>query len=260
MERCPRCSEAVEAGWAYCPTCGRSRILESLRTPSTTPEWQYKVLRALIAVMTVWLTVTLGVAFLREAKAVREARQLLEQGDPQGAWMRLAPFLTEHPEHEQALFLCAKANFLLPEGLAKAGECFKKVQAESPKLGATLKQDFGSAVAAKSLTLGCDPEGFNALSGLAEEVGAPDPREVSKGLSGVILSCNQASQTEGLSEIAAFLAARNRALEMVELGYVPLIEQAENSWQARALAQQAVTLVPESEETVDAALERRSGG
>ena len=100
MERCPRCSEAIESAWAYCPACGRSRILESLRAPVKTPDWQYKVLRSLIAVLAVWLAVTIGVAFLREAKAVRDARKLLESGKAQEAWSTLEPFLAEHPEHQ----------------------------------------------------------------------------------------------------------------------------------------------------------------
>ena len=259
MERCPRCSEAIEAGWAYCPVCGRSRVLESLRAPAETPEWKYHLLRALVAVLTVWLVVTFGVAFLREAKTVREARQLLENGDPQGAWNRLEPFLNEHPEHKQALLLCTRANILLQQ-MEKAGECFKRERVVSPKLAETLKADLGQAIAAKSLTLGCDPEGFKTLFGLAEEVGAPDPREVSKGLVNVIMACSSASQTERLGDIAAFLAGKNRAMELVELGFVPIIEQQENSWTAHQWAQAAKELVPEGKKAVDDALGRRGEG
>jgi hypothetical protein len=259
MERCPRCSEAIESSWAYCPACGRSRILESLRVSAKIPDWHYKVLRSLILVLAVWLMVTIGVAFLREAKAVRDTRQLLESGEAQQAWNTLAPFLAEHPEHEQALFLCAKANVLLGD-LARAGGCFKREQDVSPKLAATLKPDLGAAIAAKSLTLGCDPEAFKALFGLAEKVGAPDLRKVGKGLNGIVMDCHQTSQAEKLADIATFLAAKNRAMDLVELGYVPLIEQAENRWVARQWAQLAVSLVPEGEEAVNNALARREQG
>jgi hypothetical protein len=259
MERCPRCSEAIEAGWAYCPVCGRSRVLESLRAPVETPEWKYHLLRALVAILTVWLVVTVGVAFLREAKTVREARQLLENGNPQGAWNRLEPFLNEHPEHKQALLLCTRANILLNR-LEKAGECFRRERMVSPKLAETLKADLGQAIAAKSLTLGCDPEGFKTLFGLAEEVGAPDPREVSKGLSNVITACSSSSQMGKLGDVAAFLAGKNRAMELVELGFVPIIETQENDWVARRLAQDAKALVPAGKEMVDGALVRRREG
>ncbi|HWN44853.1 MAG TPA: hypothetical protein VNW71_21700 [Thermoanaerobaculia bacterium] len=259
MERCPRCSEAIESVWAYCPTCGRSRILESLRVPVKTPDWQYKVLRSLILVLGVWLVVTIGVAFLREAKAVRDARQLLATGKPQEAWNTLEPFLREHPEHEQALFLCTEANIVLGD-LPKAGKCFKRERDVSPDLASMLKPQLGSAIAAKSLTLGCDPEAFKALVGLAEDVGAPDPRKVGKGLHGVIVDCDRTGQMEKLADIAAFLAGKNRAMELVELGFVPIIEQQDNHWTARQWAQQAVSLVPEGEEAVKDALARRNEG
>lgn len=259
MERCPRCSEAVEGSWAYCPTCGRSRILESLRRPAQTPDWQYKVLRGLILVMAFWLVVTFGVAFLREAKAVRDARQSLVNGDPQEAWNRVAPFLAEHPEHKQALLLCGKANVLLGD-LAKAADCFKRARQVSPKLAAELKLELGSAIEQKVFTVGCDPEAFKALFGLAEEVGAPDLRAMGNGLGGVIVACNRGSQAEMLVELTTFLAGKNRAMDLVELGYVPLIEQEENRWAARHLAQQAASLVPEGEEAVQSALARRGEG
>lgn len=259
MERCPRCSETVEAGWAYCPVCGRARILESLRAPAEIPEWKYQVLRVLVVVLAAWLVVTFGVAFLREAKAVRDARQLLAAGDPQAAWNTLGPFLNEHPEHKQALLLCAQANVLLGN-LAKAGECFLREQAASEKLAATLKPVLGTAIVEKAASLGCDPETFKNLFGLAETVGNPDPREVERGLSGVVMACNGSGESEKLGDIAAFLAGKNRALEMVEFGFVPLIKQEENYWSARRWAQQAVSLVPESKEAVDAALARRGEG
>ncbi|HEX5719950.1 MAG TPA: hypothetical protein VF179_27595 [Thermoanaerobaculia bacterium] len=206
--------------------------------------------------MGVWLVVTIGVAFLREAKAVRDARQLLATGKPQEAWSTLEPFLREHPKHDQALFLCTEANIALGD-LPRAGECFKRKRDVSPDLASMLKPQLGSAIAAKSLTLGCDPDAFKALFILAEEVGAPDPREVGKGLPGIVMNCAQTSQMEKLADIAVFLAGKNRAMELVELGFVPIIEQAENRWHARHWAQQAVSLVPESEEAVNNALARR---
>lgn len=256
MERCPRCSEAIESAWAYCPTCGRSRILESLRVPARTPDWQYKVLRSLILVLGVWLVVTIGVAFLREAKAVRDARQLLATGKTLEARNTLDSFLREHPEHEQALHLCTEANMALQD-LRRAGECFKRERDVSPELAATLQPRLGREIAAKALGLGCDPEAFKTLFTLAEEVGAPDPREVGRGLPGLVASCVRTGQMEQLAEVAAFLAGKNRAMELVELGFVPLIEQEDNRWSAREWAQYALSLVPESEEAVSDALERR---
>ena len=94
---------------------------------------------------------------------------------------------------------------------------------------------------------------------MAEAVGAPDPREVSKGLHSLIVNCSQ-DEGEKLKDITAFLAGKNRGMELVELGFVPIIEQEENRWRAQQWAQYAVSLVPEGKEAVDNALARRNEG
>ncbi|HET9228950.1 MAG TPA: hypothetical protein VFR31_19890, partial [Thermoanaerobaculia bacterium] len=153
---------------------------------------------------------------------------------------------------------CTEANIVLGD-LLRAGECFKRERDVSPDLASMLKPQLGNAIAAKSLDLGCDPETFKALFGLAEAVGAPDPREVSKGLHSLIVNCSQ-DEGEKLKDITAFLAGKNRGMELVELGFVPIIEQEENRWRAQQWAQYAVSLVPEGKEAVDNALARRNEG
>jgi hypothetical protein len=252
METCPRCYEAVEPGWAYCPHCGRSRILESLRSPSREPQWHREILRGLIMGFSIWLVVTLGVAVLREAKAVRDAREFLEEGNPQRAWVVLEPFLQGHPEHEQALFLCVRANVELANPV-KAGECLSGI----PKLAPELAKTLGPRIEQQAAAAGCNASAFQAWFELAEKLGEEKVKEVERTL---IMSVPNCSSLEEPAKIVAFLASRNRAMDMINLVFVPMIEQQANHWTARQIAQQAVQLVPESEEVVNQALERRSQG
>ena len=252
METCPRCSEAVEPGWAYCPQCGRSRILESLRSPSREPRWHREVLRGLVMGFSIWLVVTLGVAFLREAKAVRDARELLEEGDAQRAWQVLEPFLQSHPEHKQALFLCVRANVELANPV-KAGECSSGIPKLAPELAATL----GPRVEQQAIAAGCDASAFQAWFELAGKLGEEKVKEVERTLIASVPGC---PSLEEPAKIVAFLASRDRAMDMINLVFVPLIEQQANSWTARQIAERAVQLVPESEEVVNQALERRNQG
>ncbi len=252
METCPRCSEAVESGWAYCPHCGRSRILESLRSPSREPRWHREVLRGLIMGCSIWLVVTMAVAVLREAKAVRDARELLEEGEAQRAWEVLDPFLQQHPEHKQALFLCVRANVELGNP-SKAGECLSGI----PKMAHEVTEILGPRLEQQAAAAGCDAAAFQAWFELAEKLGEEKVKEVERTLVTSVPNC---STLEEPVKIVAFLASRDRAMDMINLVFVPMIEQQPNRWTAQQIAQRAMQLVPQSEEVVNQALERRSQG
>lgn len=252
MEKCPRCSEAVEPGWAYCPLCGRSRILESLRSPSRVPKWHREVLRGLVMGFSIWLVVTFAVAFFREAKAVRDARQSLEEGDPQRAWQQLEPFLQSHPQHKQALFLCVRANVELANPM-KAAECLNS----APKLAAALAETLGPRVEQQAIAAGCDSSAFEKWFELAEKLGEEKVKDVERALIALLPSCNSVDEP---LKMFAFVVRKNRGMEMVNLVFVPLIEQQENDWSARQLAEEALKLVPEGKKIIDDALERRGEG
>jgi hypothetical protein len=249
MEHCPRCSEIVEPGWAYCPLCGRSRILESLRSPSRVAKWHREVLNGLVVGFAIWLVVTFAVAFFREAKAVRDARRLLEGGEPQAAWQALDPFLQSHPHHKQALFLCVEANVKLGNP-AKAGECLDS----APTMAAKLEERLGPLVAQQAAAASCDSATFEKWFELAEKLGEEKVKDVERALIALLPKC---SGIEEPSKMFAFLVQKNRAMEMVSLVFVPLIEGQDNDWAARELAEEAVKLAPEGKEAIDAAMERR---
>src|SRR5881227_3679276 len=105
MSNCPRCLALTNDDFAYCAVCNRPRIVESLRAPMVPPNWLQPLQKILLGVLSLWLVITLGVAAFREAKAVRDARQLLAQQDPKDAWALLGPFLQDNPEHKQGLLL-----------------------------------------------------------------------------------------------------------------------------------------------------------
>ena len=79
MSNCPRCLALTTDDLAYCAVCKRPRIVESLRAPMIPPDWLQPLQKILLGVLSLWLVITLGVAAFREAKAVRDARQLLAE-------------------------------------------------------------------------------------------------------------------------------------------------------------------------------------
>ncbi len=257
MELCPRCSTFVEALWGYCPTCSRPRILESLRLGTVSrPHWQHWAWRGLVVLFLLWLAVTLPVAAFREAKAVRDSRELLAQGNAQEAWWRLQPYLPEHPEHRQALFLCGKATIRLSQW-TEAKQCLDGVSQQSPELAAELRQDYGQILTEQSRSLGCNPEAFKQVLTSAQGLGDNFVENVVSGLDGVVEACRASGSDRALPLIREILDEKGRASEMVPEGYVPAIQRAVA--QARyldveALVYAAIVTDPDSKAALDAAL------
>lgn len=261
MEPCPRCRTAVEGGWPYCPNCNRPRILESLQAPVMNPPWQHQAWRGAVLLVLLWLLVTLAVAFLREAKAVRMSRQLLAQGQEQEAWTLLRPFLAHHPEHQQALFLCGKATVRL-NLKAEAKQCLEKTTERSPELANEMRVDFGIVLADQTRGLGCHAESFLGQLAWAEELKGDLAGKVIAGLDGVLDACRSAQNDYVPQTIAFALKDKGHAMEMLQKGYVPSIRKAINQaryFDAEALAQRAVTFVPDGAPAVEELLntERR---
>jgi tetratricopeptide (TPR) repeat protein len=260
MPNCPRCYAFSDSGSAYCATCGRPRIVESLQVPVAQPSWQRRGLQVSIVVAAVWLLVTIGVAFLREAKAVRVSRELLAAGKAQEAWSLLGPFLADHPQHIQALFLGGQATLRL--GLKdEAKNCFTEVRKRSPELADELGKDFRNVLTAQTRTQACgDASNFDQLLAWAEGLGDPYTTSVYEGLDGIVESCQ--STYGGPSQFIAALAKREQAVKMAEKGYAPVIGRAlaqARYGDAYRLSQQAVSLVPNGEKAVKEVLngERR---
>ena len=105
MQTCTLCRQNTSAADSFCASCGHSRIVESLRAPAGWPPWIDRALLILISIIGFWFLINLGVAFLREAKAIRWSRAALEAKQHQKAQALINPFLERRPDHLEALYL-----------------------------------------------------------------------------------------------------------------------------------------------------------
>jgi hypothetical protein len=231
--------------------------LESLQAPEESPGWHDWAWRAVVAVTSLWLLITVGVAFLREAKAVRVARVHLEEGHPHEAWALLGPFLADHPRHRQGLLLCGRATLRL-DRRAEAKHCFETLRERSPELSEDLGADFRQVLSEQARALGCNVPGFGELLSWAADLGEPFAASVVAGASGVVEGCLTARSEEALWRLAGVLAERGGPAAMIESGFVPAIHRAMKQSRfrdAETMAYQATRMVPEQAATVEAALE-----
>jgi hypothetical protein len=67
------------------------------------------VLKVGAIIVGAWFLVTVGVAFLREAKALRRARAALEAGHADRAYNWAAPFVASHQHHVEGLYLAGSS-------------------------------------------------------------------------------------------------------------------------------------------------------
>jgi tetratricopeptide (TPR) repeat protein len=259
MSSCPRCFALIDGGSTYCGVCGRPRIAEGLRAAVVRPAWFHPAMQALAGVVALWLLVTIGVAFLREARAVRLSRKLLEEGRAPDAWSLLMPFLPDHPTHRQALFLCGKATIRLGiERRAEAKQCLERLKEQSPELSKELEGDYSKTLTQQARELGCDVRRFEQLLASAEEIGPPYEESVLDGLDGIVDACRTVHDESTPWNLAQVLAKKNQSASLAEKGYVPAINGAlavGRYADAKALAQQAVRVVPAGAATVEAALD-----
>jgi len=110
MSTCPQCAHGIPSEAPYCSNCGRPRMIESLLAPRERPAWQAGFWNTVAVVGIGLFLITSSVAFLREAKAVRVARQALDSDRPELAKEILTAFLARHRDHEEALVLASLAG------------------------------------------------------------------------------------------------------------------------------------------------------
>ncbi|HEY0555119.1 MAG TPA: hypothetical protein VGG20_12690, partial [Thermoanaerobaculia bacterium] len=230
--------------FAYCAVCGRPRIVESLRAPKTPPDWLRPLQLIVFGVLSLWLVITLGVAFLREFKAVRDAKELLAAGKPQDAWALLGPFLQEHPQHEQGLLLGGQATIRLGR-MTEAKQCLGTLTQLSPELGKQLGDDYRQVLPQRVREVGCNAEVFLQTMASAQSLGDPFPMSVTDSLAGFVEVCRNSGDTWGQGP--SRLAQQGLGSDLVRKGYVPAIGKALQQARygdAKALSQQAVRIVP----------------
>jgi hypothetical protein len=246
MSNCPHCFALTNDEIAYCAVCNRPRIVESLRAPMIPPQWLSPLQQIMIGILAGWLVLTLGVAFLREAKAVRDARQLLAEQHPQEAWALLGPFLQDNPEHKQGLLLGGQAAIRL-NLMADAKKCLGTLTGLSPELGKQLGDDYHQVLTGKARTIGCDAAGFSKLLEGSQALGDSFPASVTAGLDGFVEACHRNQNDWAPLQVSSQLARQGQEIDLIGKGYVPAISRALGQGRyndAKVLAQYAVQAAP----------------
>lgn len=141
MEICVLCQNPTAPRDPFCSSCGHARIVESLRAaPKERPPWFEKVVMGVVALIGLWLIVTVAVAFLREAKALRRARAALEAHDAHTAFEWVSPFVASHQKNVEARYLAgasaimtnqpkeATKHYLALVGMGKAKKVVERVE------------------------------------------------------------------------------------------------------------------------------------
>jgi hypothetical protein len=260
MAECPRCSAMTTDELSYCAACGRPRIVESLRASRQPPTWLRPVQEAALVLFSAWLLVTVGVAFLREYKAVRDGRRLLavnQVKETEAAWMLLGPFVEDHPRHEQGQFLGGKAAIRL-EKVPQAKQCLLRLSEVSPELAKQLGDDYRQNLAGRARGLACNEGSFLGLLAASRDLGGTIPAAVIANSDGFVEACASDRDYAALARVSEDLGNRGQGSELVHGGYLPAIGRALGQGHysaAKALAGIAVHSAPEARGEVRALLD-----
>jgi hypothetical protein len=221
------------------------------------PGWLQTLQQIVLGILSGWLLLTIGVAFLREAKAVRDSRQLLAENHPDTAWELLVPFLKEHPRHEQGLLLGGQAAIRLNK-IGDAKQYLGTLNEVSPKLGKELANDYRGIIAARAQSINCSPSGFPQLLAESHELGNSYQAIVMAGLQSFAEACSRAGNYSVPEAVSSLLTTQGNATDLVNKGYVPAIRSALEQARfddAKALAQQSNRIVPRGTREINKVLE-----
>ncbi len=249
MANCPRCLAIIDDGSAYCGGCGRPRIVDSLRNPVVRTTWRLPwvpIQQALLGALVVWLLITLGVAFLRELKVVRDSELLIQDNHFNEAWAQLKPFVAEHPDHAKGAFLCGRATIRLDLD-DKAKACLTAASTASPQLAKELSDDFRGVLTARTRALGCSAQAFGYVLAKAEKLGAPFIPAVVGGLDQVLDSCRAGQGDRQAWLIGSILMKQHLADDLAASVYAAATGRAlaqARYRDARMLALQGERVVP----------------
>lgn len=260
MHTCPHCEQPVVSDAPYCATCGQPRMLESLLAPRVQPIWQKRLWSVVAMVGVFWFLASSSVAFLREAKAVRVARQVLELHNPemdQRADQILTSFLVDHPEHEAALQLAATAAARL-EKLPETAELRSRLEALEPERLAELDPEIGSAIDASVARKGCRSGDLLRYYDATQPLGEAFRSRVLTNVQASVRSCQASQQEREAHAVMVGLVERGVGDSLIEETYLqPLREAvaADRYWEVESLARGAIELSPDTQAAVDQALQ-----
>lgn len=264
MSTCALCNQETDALEPYCGTCGHGRITESLQAPVDRPAWVDQALAAVAMALAFWFTVTVGVAFLREAKALRRARAALELPDPAAAYPWVAPFVAAHPDHPEALFLAGQAA-IGTDRPAEALAHFFKLEGMTKNEGAQeraarLADVYRQQIPARAQGVACGQSNYADFHRAYEPLGEPFFESFMSAAAVVARKCVMMDEPQ-LANEPAFWLIHELGLDterVVDTLYVeplgPALQEGELEL-ARRLAIQAVEQLPSAKPRIDGLLQ-----
>lgn len=268
MDRCRHCQHDVAPNASYCAACGQSRMLESLLAPRPRPAWQDMAWQTVTAVGLAWFLLVACVAFLREPKALRVARQAIELGQAEQieqADSILNRFLTEHPRDEEGLLLSSRASARL-EDLPRAAELRDRLRQEEPDLLEELDPDIGQVIGGSIRARACSPDTLLAYYDETDVLGDDFRGLVLADMQEAIRRCLLADD-EGAGQMGSYfvmagLVERKIDPKAVQETYLVPLRTALHEGhfdEAELLALAAASISPETGQAMDPALKHVRG-
>lgn len=260
MESCSYCDGVNTADAPYCVTCGQPRMTESLLTLRPRPEWQTRLWNSVAIVGIGIFVVISSVAFLREAKAVRVARQALDMTDPaldRTAWSILDPFVEDHPEHEEAIFLAAIASGRVGE-IEKSADLRSRLTELSEERQGRLDGEIERAIELSFIQSGCQVEPVFNYYDRATVLGPAFHSALVTQVQRAARRCQVSDRPTEAYLLLAGLVARGESESLIEQTYVEPLREAiavGRYDQAESLARGASRFSPAMEQNVDQALQ-----
>lgn len=247
MYECDRCGGRGTDESAYCQFCGYSRVVEWLRALQERPEWLPTLRVALGALILAWFLVTVGVAFLREAKALRRGREALEAGKPETALEWLAPFVAKHPQSDEGLVLAATAAVRLRR-VEEARQYHEALKSVSGERSGEVERIFREAIVAALAQIDCSSEEYQRFYEQYLPLGDEFVDDLRNGAGKVIRRCFAAGEGYTAFQLGHWLLEETSDPSLVTGVYVEAVKGvlADGKYgEAAALVHQATRWDPE---------------
>lgn len=260
MPICQHCRRDVAPREPYCSHCGKPRIADSLTDPAFEAPWINQAASIAALATLLLFVITVAVAFLREAQALRWGRAALAEDRNGRAYDLLQPYVAEHPDSLEGRYLAGIACLATNRPKA-AAQHFGALESRKPTKHAIAKLEalraaYGNILETKVAQLEC---GQTPIAGFYE---AHEP--LLEDFGGRILdgAARLASRCVGEEDLTVanepgFWLIHERGMdpeEIVERLYArpaaAALERGETK-AGRLLATQAIALHPESTEVLD---------
>jgi hypothetical protein len=232
-------------------------MLESLLAPRPRPAWQVTFWNAVAIAGVLFFLASSSVAFLREAKAVRVARQALETNQDSRAGQILTQFLGEHPKHREALFLGSQAAVRQGD-LERGAELRSRLQKLDPDRLAELDPAIGGVLDAAIVQKNCYASAVLGYYDQAEVLGDAFKTRLLTDVQQAVRRCQAAKGGQDAAyDMMVGMVKRGAGGSLVEETYLSPLRQALAAGrfdEARSLALGASRISTDTGKTVDGLL------